>query len=122
MRIEHIAMYVNDLERAKDFFTKYFNATADAGYLNKTTGFRFYFLTFEDGARLEIMDKFGNLFPYLLAMVIGVVIKELAVQQIELGTIIKIPDFKGILENYSMFRVGFSKLSMFISALPHLSV
>ena len=57
MKIEHIAMYVNDLEGAKDFFTKYFNATADAGYLNKTTCFRSYFLTFEDGARLEIMNQ-----------------------------------------------------------------
>lgn len=57
MKIEHIAMYVNDLERAKDFFTKYFNATTDAGYLNKTTGFRSYFLTFKDGARLEIMNQ-----------------------------------------------------------------
>ena len=57
MKIEHIAMYVNDLERAKDFFTKYFNAAADAGYLNQTTGFRSYFLTFEDGARLEIMNQ-----------------------------------------------------------------
>ena len=56
MKIEHIAMYVNDLERAKDFFIKYFNAAADAGYLNKTTDFRSYFLTFEDGARLEIMN------------------------------------------------------------------
>ena len=53
MKIEHIAMYVNDLERAKDFFIKYFNAA----YLNKTTGFRSYFLTFEDGARLEIMNQ-----------------------------------------------------------------
>ena len=57
MKIEHIAMYVNDLEGAKDFFTKYFNATTDAGYLNKTTCFRSYFLTFEDGARLEIMNQ-----------------------------------------------------------------
>ena len=57
MKIEHIAMYVNDLERAKDFFIKYFNAAADAGYLNKTTGFRSYFLTFEDGVRLEIMNR-----------------------------------------------------------------
>ena len=56
MKIEHIAMYVNDLERAKDFFIKYFNA-AGVGYLNKTTGFRSYFLTFEDGARLEIMNQ-----------------------------------------------------------------
>ena len=44
------------MERAKDFFIKYFNA-ADAGYLNKTTSFRSYFLTFEDGARLEIMNQ-----------------------------------------------------------------
>lgn len=44
------------MERAKDFFKKYFNA-ADAGYLNKTTSFRSYFLTFEDGARLEIMNQ-----------------------------------------------------------------
>ena len=50
-------MYVDDLERAKDFFIKYFNVAADAGYLNKTTGFRSYFLTFEDGARLEIMNQ-----------------------------------------------------------------
>lgn len=67
---------------------------------------------------LDIMAKFGNLFPYMLAMVIGVAIKELAAPQIELGTIIKIPDFRGILESYSIFGVGFPKLSMFISALP----
>ncbi|MBR5579166.1 MAG: VOC family protein [Lachnospiraceae bacterium] len=57
MRIEHIAMYVNDLEKAKDFFTKYFNAKSNEGYHNKTTDFRSYFLSFEDGARLEIMNK-----------------------------------------------------------------
>ena len=57
MHIEHIAMYVNDLEKAKDFFVKYFNATANEGYYNKTTGFRSYFLTFDEGARLEIMNK-----------------------------------------------------------------
>ena len=55
MRIEHIAMYVNDLEKARDFFIKYFNATANDGYHNKTTNFRSYFLTFDDGARLELM-------------------------------------------------------------------
>ena len=55
MRIEHIAMYVNDLEKARDFFIKYFNATTNDGYHNKTTNFRSYFLTFDDGARLELM-------------------------------------------------------------------
>lgn len=57
MRIEHIAMYVNDLESARDFFIKYFNATSNDGYHNKTTDFRSYFLSFDDGARLEIMNK-----------------------------------------------------------------
>ena len=57
MRIDHIAMYVNDLEKAREFFVKYFNAVSNDGYHNQTTGFRSYFLTFEDGARLEIMNK-----------------------------------------------------------------
>ncbi|EPR10368.1 VOC family protein [Ruminiclostridium papyrosolvens] len=57
MKIEHVALYVNDLENAKDFFIKYFNAKSNQGYHNKKTDFRSYFLTFDDGARLEIMNK-----------------------------------------------------------------
>ena len=57
MRIEHIAMYVNDLEKAREFFVKYFHAASNEGYHNKKTDFRSYFLSFEDGARLEIMNK-----------------------------------------------------------------
>ena len=57
MRIEHIALYVNDLEAAKNFFVRYFDASADDGYHNPRTGFRSYFLTFEDGTRLELMNK-----------------------------------------------------------------
>lgn len=57
MKIEHIAMYVDDLEAAKIFFEKYFGAKANDGYHNAKTNFRSYFLTFEDGARLEIMNK-----------------------------------------------------------------
>ena len=57
MKIEHIAMYVNDLDAAKDFFVKYFDAQANDGYHNKSTNFKSYFLTFEDGARLEIINN-----------------------------------------------------------------
>lgn len=57
MRIEHIAMYVNDLDAARDFFIRYFNAKSNEGYHNKTTDFRSYFLSFDDGSRLEIMNK-----------------------------------------------------------------
>ena len=57
MKIEHVAMYVNDLEAAKDFFVKYLGGSANELYHNKNTGFRSYFISFEDGARLEIMNK-----------------------------------------------------------------
>ena len=59
MRIEHIAMYVNDLEGARDFFCRYFGGKANSGYHNRTTDFRSYFLTFSDGARLELMHRPG---------------------------------------------------------------
>lgn len=57
MRIEHIALYVNNLEKAKDFFVTYLNAVPNEGYHNQKTDFRSYFLSFDDGARLEIMNK-----------------------------------------------------------------
>ena len=57
MRIEHIALYVSDLEDAKNFFLTYFDATANTLYHNTRTGFKSYFLSFSDGSRLEIMTK-----------------------------------------------------------------
>ena len=59
MRIEHVALYVCDLERARDFFVKFFNGKSNGGYHNSATGFRSYFISFEDGSRLEIMNKPG---------------------------------------------------------------
>ena len=56
MRIEHVALYVNDLENTKKFFMKYLGAKSNDGYHNQKTGFCSYFLTFEDGARIEIMN------------------------------------------------------------------
>lgn len=57
MEIEHIAMYVKDLNETKYFFEKYFGAKSNSLYFNQKTGFRSFFLTFDDGARLEIMNK-----------------------------------------------------------------
>ena len=57
MHIEHIAMYVNDLEKARTFFIQYLGAHSNEGYHNAQTGFRSYFLHFDGGARLEIMTK-----------------------------------------------------------------
>ena len=57
IKIEHIAMYVDDLEGAKEFFEKYFNAKSNEKYHNIKTDFQSYFLSFDGGARLEIMSK-----------------------------------------------------------------
>ena len=59
MKIEHAALYVNDLEAAKDFFVRYLDAVPNEGYHNPRTDFRSYFLTFGEGARLELMNKPG---------------------------------------------------------------
>ncbi len=57
VKIEHIAMYVNDLEATKEFFIRYLNAESSERYHNIKTEFYSYFLSFEDGAGLEIMNK-----------------------------------------------------------------
>ena len=57
MKIEHVAMYVIDLEKTKEFFVKYFEAKSNDLYFNPKSGFRSYILTFKEGARLEIMNK-----------------------------------------------------------------
>ena len=57
MRIEHVAMYVRDIERQRLFFEKYFMCTSSNLYHNYNTGFKSYFLSFEGGARLEIMSR-----------------------------------------------------------------
>ncbi len=59
MKIEHIALYVKDLEKEKAFFEKYFRAVAGSLYHNTRTEFRSYFLTFSDGTRLELMHRPG---------------------------------------------------------------
>ena len=57
MRIEHIALYVNDLEAARDFFVKYFDGKSNDGYHNPNTGLKTYFISFDEGTRLEIMNR-----------------------------------------------------------------
>ena len=50
MRIEHIAIWTQDLERLKTFYETHFAAAANEKYINPTKGFASYFLTFADGA------------------------------------------------------------------------
>lgn len=67
---------------------------------------------------LDVMAKYGNLFPYLLAMLIGILLKELSYPELELGTIIRIPDFGEIYNTVSIFAVGVPSLSVFLKAVP----
>ncbi len=61
VKIEHIALWVSDLSLIKDFYTKYFNAKSGPLYHNPTKGFQSYFLSFESGARIEIMTTTSEL-------------------------------------------------------------
>lgn len=58
MYIDHIAIWTNDLERLKDFYMQYFNCKASDKYENIKNQFSSYFLSFKDGARIEIMKRY----------------------------------------------------------------
>ncbi len=68
MKIEHIALWAKNIEAVKSFYEKYFNAQSNDKYTNPSKGFSSYFLSFDSGIRLEIMqmdsvqDTRGN--PY----------------------------------------------------------
>lgn len=57
MKIEHIAIWTKDLERLKKFYEKYFKASSNELYTNQKKKFNSYFLTFDSGIRLEIMQR-----------------------------------------------------------------
>jgi len=53
--IHHIAIWVQDIEKIKAFYTKYFNCVSGEKYINQIKKFESYFLTFENGAKIELM-------------------------------------------------------------------
>lgn len=55
MKIEHIAIWVKDLEKSRTFYQKYFGAFSNEKYHNPVKNFESYFLSFDNGCRLEIM-------------------------------------------------------------------
>ncbi|WP_455661419.1 VOC family protein [Pradoshia sp.] len=57
MRINHAAVFVEDLERAKNFYKHYFGAKENEKYHNPNTGLETYFLSFDGDVRLEIMKR-----------------------------------------------------------------
>ena len=59
MKIEHIAITVSDLERAKEFFVRYFGCTLGENYHSPRTGLHSCFVRFDGEARLELMQWEG---------------------------------------------------------------
>ena len=57
MKIEHLAIWVSDLEKMRSFYEDYFSASSGQLYENPNKNFSSYFLSFEEGARLELMQK-----------------------------------------------------------------
>ncbi|MCF8373172.1 MAG: VOC family protein [Bacteroidales bacterium] len=57
MKIEHIAIWVENLETMRDFYTTFFNTSSSEKYINEKKGFSSYFLSFGTGARIEIMHR-----------------------------------------------------------------
>ena len=59
MVIEHVAIWTDELELLKEYYLNYFGGKASDMYSNPTSGFNSYFISFQSGARLEIMSKPG---------------------------------------------------------------
>lgn len=57
MHIEHVAIWVADLEKMRQFYERYFNGRSNQKYINPSKGFRSYFISFDTGARLELMQR-----------------------------------------------------------------
>lgn len=55
MKIEHIAIWTGNLERLKDYYSKYFEGKPGEKYTNEKKGFHSYFISFNSGSRIEIM-------------------------------------------------------------------
>ncbi|WP_428658756.1 VOC family protein [Runella sp.] len=56
MHIDHLAIWCHDLERMRSFYELYFGAVSNEKYINEKKKFESYFLSFEEGPRLEIMQ------------------------------------------------------------------
>jgi lactoylglutathione lyase len=59
MVIDHVAIWTTQLEKLKDYYAKYFNGRPNKKYLNKDRHFESYFVSFDSGTRLELMQMPG---------------------------------------------------------------
>ena len=56
-RVEHIGLWVRDLERMRQFYVERLGGTSSAPYANRRTGFQSCFISFGEGVRIELMTR-----------------------------------------------------------------
>jgi lactoylglutathione lyase len=59
MTLEHVALWTENLDGLKEYYCHFFQGKTNKLYINTKTGFKSYFISFEGGARLEIMQMPG---------------------------------------------------------------
>ncbi len=59
MKIDHIAIWTDQLEVMKNYYMAFFGANPGDHYCNRNTHFESCFLSFDSGARIEMMHKPG---------------------------------------------------------------
>lgn len=58
MKIDHLAIWCDNIEIMNSFYTKYFECESNTKYYNHTKEFTSYFLSFDDGdCRIELMNR-----------------------------------------------------------------
>lgn len=57
MKLEHIGIWTKDLEGMRHFYMTYFGMKSNEKYTNEKKGFSSYFLSFDSGARIELMHR-----------------------------------------------------------------
>jgi lactoylglutathione lyase len=59
MTIDHVAIWTTHLEKMKDYYVRYFNGIANKKYRNDENQYESYFVSFDSGSRIELMEKPG---------------------------------------------------------------
>lgn len=85
-----------------------------------------YFLLFSERFKemrkkskwIDVFGKYGMLPAIFASILVAPLCKELPFPTIEIGTFIKIPEFRNILEQVSIFGVGFPSIQLFVKAIP----
>jgi len=57
MILEHAAIWTDNLEVLKEFYVKYLDGKSNKKYINEKKQYESYFISFQSGARLELMTR-----------------------------------------------------------------